>query len=220
MEAQPLSRQSAASDLLECWKEIASYLRRDIRTVQRWEICRGLPVHRLPGVGKASVYAHKSEVDAWRHSRMPKPSTGTATIAVLPFANLSGDPAATCFGEALADDIITNLAQLHWLNVTARTSTLAFRGWEGDMQEIVARLHTTALLEGAVKHDPGGLRISAQLIDTETGCHMWSGQFCCQGIDSVRDEIVKSISESVQQHLAEATTPSASPADPSSHTHP
>lgn len=57
--------------VLSCWKEIASYFRRDVRTVQRWERSRGLPVHRLPGKGKKAVYALIPELDAWWVSAPP-----------------------------------------------------------------------------------------------------------------------------------------------------
>jgi hypothetical protein len=56
----------APEQVLDSWKEIAAYLRRDVRTVRRWEQTRGLPVHRLPGEGRAPVFAVRRELDRWR----------------------------------------------------------------------------------------------------------------------------------------------------------
>ena len=62
----------------DSWKEIAAYLGRDIRTVQRWETTRGLPVHRLPGAGRGAVYALRSEIDQWSRSRGDLPEEAPA----------------------------------------------------------------------------------------------------------------------------------------------
>jgi hypothetical protein len=60
------------ADCLECWKDIATYLRRDVRTVQRWEKTAGLPIHRVQNSKSGSVYAFKSEIDSWRRIRAVK----------------------------------------------------------------------------------------------------------------------------------------------------
>jgi hypothetical protein len=98
----PRSRSSAAGrdDVLDSWKAIASYLNREVRTVMRWEHCRQLPVHRLPGGGRVGVYARKSELDAWRDGTWIRPidleerfpaadSVPAPSVAILPFANLT-----------------------------------------------------------------------------------------------------------------------------------
>ncbi len=79
------------ADVLGSWKEVASYLERDVRTVMRWESARGLPVHRLPGKGRAPVFALKSELDAWRLAAEPAPddagvedTAATANDAIEP----------------------------------------------------------------------------------------------------------------------------------------
>src|SRR5436190_22440139 len=95
----------AAADRLDSWKEIAAYLKRGVRTVRRWEREEGLPVHRHVHRVLGSVYAYRSEIDAWqrrdRDRRLVSESTRAATadatprtqsIAVLPFTNLSADP--------------------------------------------------------------------------------------------------------------------------------
>src|SRR5688572_33248848 len=85
---------TAHADRLDSWKEIAAYLNRSVRTVRRWERDEGLPVHRHMHQTLGSVYAEKSELDAWRDalSRAPAMPDVTKSIAVLPFENLSTDP--------------------------------------------------------------------------------------------------------------------------------
>src|SRR5881392_21286 len=94
----PTTQNSA--DRLDSWKEIASYLRRDVRTVQRWEKKEGLPVYRHQHDKLGSVYAYKPELTAWFTTRQPVDETATRQrnqpekikLAVLPFGNLNADP--------------------------------------------------------------------------------------------------------------------------------
>lgn len=104
---------ATSSDCLDSWKAIAAYLKRDERTVLRWERDRALPVHRIPGGGKPAVYALKSELDAWRNGTLQKPAADrapcrapTPSVAVLPFVNLSADKANEYFSDGLADETI------------------------------------------------------------------------------------------------------------------
>ena len=82
-------------DRLDSWKEIASYLKRGVRTVRRWEHEEGLPVHRQVHRVLGSVYAFKSEIESWRqtgrHSRKDSPASRTMSIAVLPFTKSKTD---------------------------------------------------------------------------------------------------------------------------------
>jgi len=97
MERPSSSPPPLTSERLESWKEIGSWLRRDVRTVQRWERTRGLPVHRLPGGDVARVYAIKSELDTWRNSR------GIHLLEeALPRASVAGSPRGRVGRLALA----------------------------------------------------------------------------------------------------------------------
>ena len=174
------------ADRLDSWKEIASYLRRDVRTVMRWEDSRGLPVHRLPGGQKPGVYALRSELDAWRNrarlrlvqpAERPAPRPRMPSVAVLPFANLSADKENEYFSDGLADDIIAALTRIPGLRVTARTSSFAFRGKEQDVREIGMALGVSTLLEGSVQRSGGRVRVSAQLVDTAEGFHLWGERY-------------------------------------------
>lgn len=196
-------------DRLESWKEIGSYLNRDVRTVQRWERTKGLPVHRLPGGDMARVYALRSELDAWWGSRgihfreaAPTP-TSLPSIAVLPFANLSADKENEYFSEGLAEDIINALTKLPGLRVIARTSAFAFRGKDVDVSEIGAKLKVATILEGSVRKAGSHIRVAAQLIRVADQSHLWSERYDREMADvfAIQDEISQAIVEKLRVRL-------------------
>lgn len=157
----PVPTSAPSPDVLDSWKEVAAYLSRDVRTVMRWEQTRGLPIHRLPG--GSAVYALRSELDAWRRGglRLVSPSEGERTaaapsVAVLPFANLTGDKESEYFSDGLADEIITALARVPGLHVSARTSSFAFRGKENDVREIGRRLGWRSCSRAVFRSRTGG----------------------------------------------------------------
>jgi hypothetical protein len=102
---------------LDGWKQLAAYLARDVRTIQRWEHALGLPVHRAPGLEKPHVFALRAEVDAWLLAHLKDQKPRCPSVAVLPFANLSADEENRYFGDGLADDIIDALAGIKGLHV-------------------------------------------------------------------------------------------------------
>jgi hypothetical protein len=113
------------TDLLESWKEIAVYLKRGVRTVRRWEKEDGLPVHRHAHKKLGTVYAYRSELDAWRRSRRGGMPAGRASgsesdlspsrlmIAVLPFENLSGDSAQAYLADGLTEEMLSRRLSAH-----------------------------------------------------------------------------------------------------------
>lgn len=96
------------------------------------------------------------------------------SIAVLPFANLSGDPADEYFGDGLAEELLNALSSIEGLKVVTRTSAFALKSNGLDVRAIGDTLRVAAVLEGSVRRSPDRLRISAQLIDTRTGYRLWS----------------------------------------------
>src|SRR5437870_11281415 len=98
------------------------------------------------------------------------------SIAVLPFANLSGDPEFEYFSEGIAEEIINALTQLPGLRVAARTSSFAFRGPAIDLAEVGSKLKVATVLEGSVRKAGNRLRIGAQLVKVGDGYHLWSEQ--------------------------------------------
>lgn len=187
------------ADRLDSWKDIAAYLGRQVRTVQRWEHERGLPVHRLPGGDKPRVYALPAEIDTWLGSQQT-PSPPSTTIAVLPFVNLSADKENEYFSDGLADDILNALTRAPGLRVIARTSSFAYRGKDLDVREIGERLGASVLLEGSVRRDGSRVRISAQLVSAADGCHLWSEIYDRElsGVFALQDEIARSIAQALE----------------------
>lgn len=190
--------EGAGVDLLDSWKEISVYFNRDVRTVRRWETTRGLPVHRLPGGARRAVYARKSELEAWRLRRDADETPRTSpvrSIAVLPFVNLTADKDNEYFGDGLADEIITRLAGVPGLRVTARTSSFAFRNRNQDVRRLGARLGVSTLLEGTVNRSGDRIRVTVQLIGARDGYHRWAKHFDGHADDvfRVQEEIAQGV---------------------------
>jgi TolB-like protein/Tfp pilus assembly protein PilF len=123
---------------------------------------------------------------------------------VLPFANLAGKIENEHFADGLADEIINALARIPGLRVTARTSSFAFRGKEQDVREIGLRLGVAALLEGSVRQHGIHARISAQLVSTEDGFHLWNECYDCvlEDVFKIQDDIARSIALALRVQLA------------------
>ena len=169
---------------LDSWKQIARYLGRSVRTVRRWEQHEDLPVRRHAHTSLASVYALRSEVEAWKKNRArgPRGGTGTggsadASIAVLPFANLSSDPDNECFTDGLTEEVTSRLSRVAALRVISRTSALTLRNTTLDARAVSGQLGVRYLLEGSVRRAAGQLRVTAQLIDAASDDHMWAETF-------------------------------------------
>jgi TolB-like protein/Flp pilus assembly protein TadD len=125
----------------------------------------------------------------------PPPLPDRPSIAVLPFANMSGDPAQDYFSDGITEDIITELSRFRDLFVIARNSSFAFRGKAVDAAEIGRRLGVRYLLEGSIRKMGDRIRITAQLIDAGTGAHLWAERYDrgLEEIFAVQDELVATI---------------------------
>jgi TolB-like protein len=181
---------ASPEDRLDSWKEIAAYLSRGVRTVRRWEHEEGLPVHRHVHRVQGSVYAYRSEIDAWRQTdarRAAPPSAAapgralgvrhTKSIAVLPFTNLSIDPGNAFFADGLTDEVTADLSKVRTLRVISRTSSMAFKETTKDVKTIARELGVRYVLEGSVRREGSRLRITAQLIDASTDNHLWADKY-------------------------------------------
>lgn len=111
-------------------------------------------------------------------------------VAVLPFTNLTGDPAREHLALALAESLLHRLADVRDINVIARTSSFAFQGRYGDVREIGRQLDARYLVEGSLQDSSTRLRVTTQLIDATTGAHIWSKTF-----DRPRDDFFKAQDE-------------------------
>jgi TolB-like protein len=125
----------------------------------------------------------------------PAPAAGKS-IAVLPFANLTGDPARDYLGDGLAEELIHTLARMPGLNVPARTSSFAYKGRNRDVRDIARDLGVSAVLEGSVRSAGDRVRVTVQLIDAASGYHLWS-----QSLDRRFEDLFE-----LQDALARAVT--------------
>lgn len=125
------------------------------------------------------------------------------SIAVMPFANLSGDPANDYFSDGMAEELLNLLAQVPGLQVAARTSSFAFKGQNVDVRELGRALSVDAVLEGSVRRSGDRVRITAQLVDADTGYHLWSQNYDREMADifAVQDEISGEIVKALKGRL-------------------
>jgi serine/threonine protein kinase/tetratricopeptide (TPR) repeat protein len=126
------------------------------------------------------------------------------SIAVLPFANMSTDPENEFFSDGIAEEIINALTKVQSLEVVSRTSAFAFKGKNLDMREIGRQLGVRTLLEGSVRKAGNRLRVTAQVIDVETGYHLWSERFDREMADvfAIQDEIAANIVKALRVVLS------------------
>src|SRR6516225_8558944 len=108
-------------------------------------------------------------------SSLPLPDK--PSIAVLPFANMSGDPEQDYFADGMVEEIITALSRIRWLFVIARNSTFTYKGQAIDVKQVGRDLGVRYVLEGSVRKASGRVRINAQLIDAQNGTHLWADRF-------------------------------------------
>jgi TolB-like protein len=117
------------------------------------------------------------------------------TICVLPFANMSGDPEQEYFSDGITEDIITELSRWRLLAVRSRSASFRYRGAALDMKQVARELNVRFIVEGSVRRMGGRIRISAQLIDDETGSHVWAEKFDRESAElfAVQDQVVQTI---------------------------
>jgi serine/threonine-protein kinase len=134
---------------------------------------------------------------------IPLSGNDQRSVAVLPFVNLTADPDQAYFCDGMAEEIINALAQVSGLRVVARTSSFAFKGQNQDVREIGRRLGVSTLIEGSVRLVGDRLRITAQLIDTETGHHLWSQNFDRRfdNVFAIQDEISLAVVDTLEVEL-------------------
>ena len=127
------------------------------------------------------------------------PVTDDASIAVIPFLNLSSDEEQAYFSDGLADTILHMLAQIPDLRVAARTSSFKFKGKNEDVREIAAMLGVAMVLEGSVQRQGNRVRITVQLIKGEDGSHLWSKVYddTLDDIFRVQDQIAKGVADAM-----------------------
>ncbi len=128
------------------------------------------------------------------------------SIAVLPFANLSGDPEQEYFADGMVEEIISALSRISWLFVIARNSTLTYKGQAVDVKQVGRELGVRYVLEGSVRKGGNRVRIAGQLIDAETGTHLWADRFdgLIEDVFELQDKIAVSVAGVIEPALQAA----------------
>ena len=137
-------------------------------------------------------------------STLPLPDK--PSIAVLPFTNVGGDPEQDYFADGISEDVITDLSKLRWLFVIARNSSFTYKGKAVDVRQVGRELGVRYVLEGSVRKGGTRIRTSAELIDAETGKHLWADRYDRDLTDifSLQDEITRKVVSSIEPKLLEA----------------
>ena len=133
------------------------------------------------------------------------------SVAVLPFVNMSSDPEQEYFSDGLSEELLNRLAQNDQLRVAARTSSFQFKGQNQDIGEIGRQLKVENILEGSVRKAANRLRITAQLIQVDTGYHLWSETYEREMDDifAIQDDIARAITTALEAELGTASTSTA-----------
>jgi len=128
------------------------------------------------------------------------------SIAVLPFANLSGDPEQHYFADGVVEEITTALSRIRWLSVMARNSSFTYKGQAVDVKEVDRELGVHYVLEGSVRNAGGRVRITAQLIDAATGAHLWAERFdgSLEAVFELQDQVAIGVAAAIESALQSA----------------
>ncbi|HEY7689881.1 MAG TPA: BTAD domain-containing putative transcriptional regulator [Dongiaceae bacterium] len=138
-----------------------------------------------------------------RAPETPAADSGRLTIAVLPFANLSDDPGQQYFSDGISEDIITELSRFRVLSVLARDSSFHYRDRAADVKRIGRELGIRYVVTGSVRRRGERIRITAQLIEAESGSQLWAERFDCgqQELFEIEDQLVRTIVATVAGRL-------------------
>jgi TolB-like protein len=158
-------------------------------------------IQTVPGRGYRFAGAVSRAPPAGAPALPDKPS-----IAVLPFANIGGDPEQEYFADGMVEEIITALSRVRWLFVIARNSSFAYRGQAVDVKQVRRELGVRYVLEGSVRKARQSVRITAQLIDATTGAHLWADRFdgSLEDVFDLQDKVASSVAGVIEPTLQAA----------------
>jgi len=210
--------------LTQCLREVRQAIgdstQTVIATVPRCGYRFAAPVSRLAadarvpgtagGAGEASAVSSTVGVPPARSDAGPQSqsSLDRPSVAVLPFANLNGDPQQDYFSDGIAEDITTELSRFSELQVIARNSAFQYKGNAVDVRQVGRELGARYVLEGSVRRSADRVRIAAQLIDATTGTHRWAERYDRELHDAfaIQDEVVRAIVTTLAAHVNRAET--------------
>lgn len=173
-----------------------------IRTIPR----RGF---RFVAEVSENAAAHGTASELTRTGAAPAPGEppgGKPTLAVLPFRNMSRDAEQDYFADGVTEDLITALSSIRWLFVIARNSSFSYKGDSPEAVEVASDLGVRYVLQGSVRKAGDRVRISAQLIDSFTGTHVWADRYDRElgDIFALQDEMAETIVGAIEPELAKA----------------
>lgn len=163
-------------------------------------IARPIGIHRIE-LAEHATPAAAGAASQDRHGGFAK--SEKPSIAVLPFANMSGDQEQEYFADGISEDIITALSKLRWFFVIARNSSFTYKGKAVDVKRVALELGVRYVLEGSVRKSGNRMRITSQLIDAATGNHLWAERFDRDVADifAVQDEITERVVSAIEPQL-------------------
>ena len=158
-------------------------------------------------VGAVREVQKLGRIDKGLPTRDP-PIADKPSIAVMPFANMSGDPEQEYFADGMVEEIITALSRIKWLFVIARNSTFTYKGQTIGVNQVGRELGVRYVLEGSVRKARGQMRITAQLIDTLSGAHLWADRFDgpLEDVFELQDKVARSVAGVIEPALQTAET--------------
>jgi TolB-like protein/class 3 adenylate cyclase len=169
--------------------------------------------HQVKNIARPVRVYRVRDRDAPIQPPLPGPSSSLPlpdkpSIAVLPFANMSGDPEQDYFADGMVEEIITALSRIRWLFVIARNSSFTYKGQAVDVKQVGRELGVRYVLEGSVRKAGNRVRITAQLIDAENGTHLWADRFdgSLEDVFDLQDKIASSVAGVIEPALQAAET--------------
>jgi len=179
------------------------YAFEDMGDQQVKNIARPVRVFRIP-IGETLVRAPAVATP----NATPLPIPDKPSIAVLPFQNMSGDPEQEYFADGMVEEIITALSRIRWLFVIARNSSFTYKGQAIDAKSVGREFGVRYVLEGSVRKGGGRVRITAQLIEAETGAHLWADRFdgALEDVFDLQDKVASSVAGVIEPALQAAET--------------
>ena len=186
------------------WKAIASYLNREVRTVQRWERSEQLPVHRQLHRKLSTVHAVPAELDQWLSRRcsmtereLPK------SLAVRYLTDLNRNRSHGYFCDGMTEDLITNLAKIEGVHVFPSSTMSAMRDRYPTAVSLGKRLKASCVLEGSMRRTGNHLRVNLQLIEAKSGRCLWAERYdrTVKDIFAIQDEIAMSVAAALRPAL-------------------
>jgi TolB-like protein/class 3 adenylate cyclase/Tfp pilus assembly protein PilF len=163
---------------------------KDMGEQQVKNIARPVRAYRIPIEGKATVKA-------------PLPLPDKPSLAVLPFQNMTGDADQDYFVDGIVEEITTAISRLPWLFVIARNSSFTYKGRAVDVRQVARELGVRYVLEGSIRRAGNRVRISGQLIDTETSAHIWADHFdgMLDDIFDLQEQVASSVVGAIEPKL-------------------